>query len=184
MFANKRNIENNGPNAVNNTGDGATFEINYNYTNTPKRLNRTYLYEFCVGFSEVDDSPADYNTERISGIEEKMGYNEIELYKKIFFECDYYIDDVEIILKGIPRRQRILSKISFMYQRFKKFENWENKDELCERVYSTLFEMVENDSNSSEMFLEDAELAIHALMYYAFTKCKLLDPLPKKENGC
>ncbi|MEK5069613.1 hypothetical protein [Sporosarcina sp. FSL K6-1508] len=179
MFANKGNIDSTGNNTINNTGERAQFEINH-YANPQQILNKTYLYGFCVKFSEVEDTAESYDTEIASDIEEKMDYNEIDLYKEIFFECDHYIDDVEAILEEIPRRQRILSKINNKYKRFKKFEKWNDKDELCEWVYNYLYETIENDQSSGDIFLEDAELAIQALMYYSFTKCKLLDPIPKK----
>lgn len=177
MFPKKSNIENHGDSAVNNTGDGAKFEIHH-HNGSQKILNRTYLYDFCVQFSEVEDNNESYSTEVTSDIEEKMDYNEIELYKEIFFECDHYIDDVELILEGIPRRQRILSKINNKYRRLKAFEKWQSKDQICEWVYNYLIETIENDKNAGDIILEDVELAIHALMYYTFTKCKLLDPIP------
>lgn len=181
MFAAKRNIDSTGNDSINSTGDGANFEINH-YTSSVKILNKTYLYGFCVKFSEVEDTTENYDIEIASNIEDKMDYNEITLYKEIFFDCDYYIDDVEAILEEIPRRQRILSKINNKYKRFKMFEKWDNKDELCELVYKDLYRTIENDQSSGDMYLEDAELAIQALMYYSFTKCKLLDPIPKDDR--
>ncbi|RLQ89996.1 hypothetical protein [Falsibacillus albus] len=178
MVGNRRNIDSNGDHTINSTGDGATFEINH-YAGQNKILNRTYLFDFCVQFSELEDASEDYDTELTSDFEGKMDYNEIDLYKEIFFECDHYLDDVESILEGIPRRERILKKINTKYKKLKRFSQWENKDEICEGVYQYLFETIENDNKSKDMYLEDAELAIHALMYYAFTKCKLLDPIPK-----
>jgi phage pi2 protein 07 len=177
MLANKGNIYSDGHGNLNNTGNGNNFKFEY-YFNPIKRLNRTYLYDFCVKFAEIEDGNENYNTAVTSDIEEKMNYNEINLYKEIFLECDHYFDDVELILQEIPNRQRILSKIEFQYKRFKNFDKWKNKDELCEKVYRSLLETIENDQNSSNIIIEDAEIAIHALMYYAFVKCKLLDPVP------
>lgn len=178
MFPKNSNIQNQGANAINNTGNDAKFEFN-NYNGGQKILNRTYLYDFCFKFSEVEDILESYNTEVTSDIEEKMNHNELDLYKDIFLDCDHYIDDVEAILEEIPKRQRILSTINNKYKRLKKFADWQNKDQLCEWVYEFLIETIENDHNSGNIFHEDVELAIHSLMYYAFTKCKLLDPIPQ-----
>ncbi|QDP39447.1 hypothetical protein [Radiobacillus deserti] len=178
MVGNKKNIDSQGDNTINNTGEGARFEINH-YAGQKKILNRTYLFDFCLKFSEVDDVPDGYDADFTSDFEGKMDYNEIDVYKEIFFECDHYLDDVESILEEIPRRQRILSNINTKYKKLKRFGKWDNKDELCEGVYNYLIETIQNDDNSKDIYLEDAELAIHALMYYAFTKCKLLDPIPK-----
>ena len=179
ILGGKGNIDNSGDHGVNNTGDGNEFTINNNYVSKKKGLNRTYLYDFCLEFSLIEDSSENYETEFASDIEEKMNHNEISLYKDIFYQCDHYFDDVELILEEIPKRQKILSTINFKYMRFKTFENYSSKDELCERVYYYLFETIKNDDNSQDIILEDAEFAINALMYYSFVKCKLLDPLPK-----
>ncbi len=178
MVGNKRNIDNLGDNAINNTGDGATFEINH-YNGQNKILNRTYLFEFCMKFSELDDAQEEYDAEVTSDFEGKMNYNEIEVYKEIFFECDHYLDDVELILEEIPRRQRILRNINTRYKKIKGLSQWKSKDQICEGVYEYLLDKIQNDSNSTDIYDEDVELAIHALMYYAFTKCKLLDPIPE-----
>jgi len=182
MDGDNRNIDSSGDGTINNTGDRAKFEIN-NYAGQKKILNRTYLFDFCLKFSEVEDVPDDYETNLTSDFEVKMHYNEIDIYKDIFLECDHYLDDVETILKGITRRQRILSKINTKYKKLKGFGKWESKDELCEGVYNYLIESVQNDNNSTNIYVEDVELAIHALMYYAFTKCKLLDPIPSAAIG-
>jgi hypothetical protein len=182
MFGNKKNIDSTGDNTINNTGDGVNFEIN-NYIGQKKILNRTYLFEFCLKFSEVEDAPEDYDAILTSDFEGKMNYNEIDVYKDIFMDCDHYLDDVETILEGIPRRQRILSNINTKYKKLKAFGQLENKDEICEGVYNYLIEVVQNDNNSSGFFVEDIDLAIHSLMYYAFTKCKLLDPIPNAAIG-
>lgn len=185
MFGNNKknkNIDSTGDNTINNTGDGAKFEIN-NYTGQKRILNRTYLFDFCLKFSEVEDTADSYDGNLTSDFEGKMDYNEIDVYKDIFFECDHYLEDVETILEGIPRRQRILSNINNKYKKLKRFGQWEHKDELCEGVYNYLIEAIQNDNNSELIYVEDAELAIHALMYYAFTKCKLLDPVPIPATG-
>ncbi|MEI3610190.1 hypothetical protein [Pseudogracilibacillus sp. SO10305] len=182
MLGKHRNIDSSGDGTINNTGDGAKFEIN-NYAGQKKVLNRTYLFDFCLKFSVIEDVPESYNGEFTSDYEGKMEYNEIEVYKDIFFECDHYLDDVETILEGIPKRQRILSNINNKYKKIKRFGQWGNKDELCEGVYDYLIDVIQNDNNFKDIYVEDAELAIHALMYYAFTKCKLLDPIPISTTG-
>jgi hypothetical protein len=181
VLGNKGNIESDGDHAINNTGNGNVFEINYNKSSRII-INRTYLYEFCVKFSSIEDI-SEYSIEITSDIEDKMDYNEISVYKELFSECDHYLDDVESILEEIPNRQRILSLINFKYKRLKGLDEWKHKDELCEKVYQYLIHTVGNDQSSSDIILEDAELAIHALMYYAFVKCKLLDPIPKTKIG-
>lgn len=176
MFGSERNIRDSGPRSINNTGDGNTFVVN---PYPPKNLNRTYLYDFCYKFAEIEDPPEPYDTELPSNIQSKMNYNEINAYRQVFFDVDHYYDDVELILEEIPKRERILSSIKGKYDRFKRSTVWGNKDELCDLIYDFLMERVENDESSNGIIWEDVELGIKALMYYAFVKCKLLDPVPK-----
>ncbi|MFJ7698943.1 ABC-three component system protein [Lysinibacillus fusiformis] len=175
MLERNRNIQNPDANSLNNTGDNNNFGDTYIFSQ--KSLNRTYLYDFCAKFIELEDGDIEYSTEVPSDIEEKMDFNEIVIYKDIFIECDYYFDDVEAILREFPRRQRILTNINTKYKKFKGFNVWKTKDELCEQIFDSLSETVANDHNSINIMKEDVEIAIHSLMYYAFVKCKILDPL-------
>ncbi|MGE7916676.1 hypothetical protein [Lysinibacillus xylanilyticus] len=166
----------------NNTGDYPIFgDVTFQLPK-PKTLNRTVLYEFCKQFSEstLPEPTTDEEKKLPSGISEKMQYNEISVYKKVFKSCDIYLDDVEDILNQIPKRESIIRKIERLYDHTKIEKKWDDKDQLCKIVFDTLFESVSNDPQSSHLYDEDAELAIEVLMYYAFTKCKLLDPVPKK----
>ncbi|OES45847.1 hypothetical protein [Domibacillus iocasae] len=178
MVKGKGSIENQGNHNLNNSGDGNTFETHYHYSQ-PKGLNRSYLYDFCMKFAEIEDDLESYSTEFTTGIDEKMNYNEIIFYKDIFLECDHYYDDVDLILAEIPQRTRILSSIKKHYGRMKRYEKWNDKDDLCELVYNCLYAILIADRNSANIIHEDAETAIHSIMYYALVKCKLLDPIPK-----
>lgn len=172
---NKGQIHNEGEAAINNTGDKATITVT-NLQQELKTLNRTYLYDFCNKFIELSDD-AEYSTEFASDIDKKISHNKIDLYRNIFLDCDHYLDDVEDILEDIPRRERIISKINVIYQKTRKFDEWKDEDHLCELVYHKLYNTVANDANSSSIKIEDAETAIHSLMYHAFVKCKLLEPV-------
>lgn len=101
MFANKGNIDSTGNNTINNTGERAQFEINH-YANPQQILNKTYLYGFCVKFSEVEDTAESYDTEIASDIEEKMDYNEIDLYKEIFLN----VTIISMMLKQYWKKYR------------------------------------------------------------------------------
>ncbi len=182
-ITNERSITNRGGRGnINNTGDNPIFgDVTFQLPRQ-KTLNRTVLYEFCKQFSEstLPEPIADEESILPSGINEKMQYNEISVYKKVFTSCDIFLDDVEEILNQIPKREKIVRKIERLYDHTKIEKKWDDKDQLCKIVFDTLLETVSTDPQSSSLFDEDAELAIEALMYYAFTKCKLLDPVPKK----
>ncbi|MBP3950299.1 ABC-three component system protein [Bacillus suaedae] len=172
-------IKNNGHHNLNNTGSDNDFSSTTNnyYSQGLKTLNRSYLYEFCEAFSQVDPAiENDYNTQLTSDITKKMTHNEIDVYRTIFQECDHYYSDVDSILLEIPKRQRIITNINRTYIKKKNFEKWENKDHLCDLVYQSLYQILVNNLGS-DIMEEDATEAIHAIMYYAFIKCKLLDPI-------
>lgn len=173
---NNKNIKNEGDNGINNTGDNAHIGDKI-YFET-KSINRSYLYDFCLKFVEVEDPVNRYSTETPTDIDDKMDYNEIILYKDLFSECDHHYEDVENVLNEIPKRERILSKINNKYKRLKHFTAWQDKDELCEALYCDLIKTIDGSLHSQEIHDEDKELAILSLMYYAFVKCKLLDPIP------
>ena len=177
MYRDERTIRDTGQDSVNNTGDNNTFYINHG---AAKPLNRTLLYDFCEIFSSTV-SDTNYDLVAASDIQEKMDYNEIVAYREIFHEVEHFIDDVATVLDQIPKRELIVASINHLYDRIKRRDQWPDKDGLCDSVYNEMFEMVAADRNSVELYREEAERAIHALMYYAFVKCKILDPVPPQQ---
>lgn len=176
-----RSIESTGDGVINNTGDGVSIGATYHIYHQPKFLNSSILYDFCVEFSKIefelhlDDDPQTPP----SDIEEKITFNEIDVYKDIFQDCEQYYDDVEEILKEVPNRQKIIKNINQKYKKIKKFEEWVDKDQLCQLMFQDLYNILANVQNKNVILEEDANLSIHAIMYYAFVKCKLLDPVPQ-----
>lgn len=173
-----------GRNNINNTGDNPFFGDIYVVPppSNPRKLNRTVLYSFCKQFSETTLPEAIISDSHAlpSEIDNKMNYNEIQYYREVFINCDIYLNDVEEILIQIPKREVIILKIARIYRTKKLQNNWNNKDQLCSFVFEELMEVITNDPLSGQLFNEETELAIEALMYYAFTKCKLLDPVPER----
>lgn len=162
-------------------GHNNTVETHH-HTST-RHLSKTYLYEFCLKFGDTVQVPEKYNIDKQSNYIDKMDYNEIIYYRKKFFESDHYYSDLEEILKQIPKREAILVNINDLYDKFKSLRKWDNKDQLCEMVFEELVNITNKDENFSGMYQEDIFIALYALMYYAFTKCKLLDPVPTSRTG-
>lgn len=166
-------IISNGENTTNN------LEIHQHF---PLTLNRTLLFDFCEKIISIGIGYDEYEITTATNFDDKIQYNEIEIYKEIFYECDYYLEEVELVLEEIPNRQLVLQKINKIYKKEKKFSKENCKDKLCENVYNILFEQVKSDQNSSSLLIEEVEQSLHLIMYYSFTKCKLLDPMPKEEK--
>lgn len=182
VFGDKR-IHINTPNnkGIVSTGKSATNNLHI-HQHVPQTLNRTFLYDFCEKLISSVIGYDEYEITNATNFDDKIHYNEIDLYKDIFYECDYYLEDVEIMLEEIPNRQIILQKINWIYKKEKKFSVWNCKDQLCENVYMKLFEQIQTDQKSQHLIIEEVELSLHLLMYYSFTKCKLLDPIPEEEQ--
>lgn len=156
-----------------NTGD--TY-----YINSPTMLNRTRLYDFCKAFSEIDglDEP-DYSIDLPSDISEKINYNELKEFKEVFLDVSHTLEDVETVLSEIPKRGNVIRKIKGVYLNFKIEKNYKNKDNLCRLVFNELLQIVNTSIDKNELYMEDTYFAIQSLMYYAFTKCQILDKVPK-----
>ncbi len=184
MGKSRSSIQNEGNRNTNISGDGNTLDqrtiVNVSYES--RFLPRTLLFEFCDKFSKIE-VPGDVdNPKKPSEYVAKMEYNSIEVYRSIFLEVDHYYDDIEDILLEIVRRDRILSNINKTYTKYKGFHKGVDNDQICELVYDYLLQQTLNDVSFSGMFIEDTQEAIYALMYYAFTKCRLLDPVPDKQT--
>lgn len=172
----KRNVslENSDNNKV-STGD---IE-NYYDIHPNMMLNKTRLYEFCKHFSELDeyDEP-EYNTDLPSDITDKINYNQLNEFKEVFESVTHTLEDTENILSNIPRRNSIVRRIKGIYIQHKIENANATKDKLCMLVFNDLLKTIHNSEGSDNLFLEDTYFAIQALMYYAFTKCQILERVP------
>ncbi|GEL76564.1 ABC-three component system protein [Tenuibacillus multivorans] len=172
-------IKNQGDDNFNNSGNNNDFrKYEKHYHNQPRSLNRSYLFDFCIEFSKKDLSPEnEYDISITSNIEDKMDFNDLDLFKDFFIGCSHYIEDVETILEDIPNRELLIKNINSIYKNTKKFKQWDDKDHLCHLVFESLYEKLSTNVRSYDMIEEEAVEAIYAIMYYAFTKCKILDPI-------
>lgn len=176
---------------INNTGDRNAFVNCDTYIDLKsferKPLNRTALFTFCDYFSNLDSlEDNDIPLTNPSKFAEKMNYNELVRYKQTFEDCDIYYNEVEIVLSQFSRREKIPNTINKVYNRILDTHPNFISDEICSAIAKELLGIISNDDRSlnSELELdrEDFELAIDALMYYTFTKCKILKPVPKTTN--
>lgn len=175
-FGGNNNINVTGNNNI--IGDGNTY-VEQLVLDEPRFLNKTVLFQFCDIFSSQEFSESsDLELEIPSKFDEKMSYNDLNTYKIIFKECDIYYDDVENILTQFPKREKIIKKINRIYLNIITEENRLSSDSICQKISLRLIEVISQDTRSSPLEIEDVELAIEALMYYTFTKCKILKRVP------
>lgn len=157
-----------------NTGD-----TNYYYSNTPPKLNRSRLYEFCKEFVEIEGlEESAYSLVLPSDIADKIEYNELKEYKEIFIDVSHTLEDVDRTLSQIPKRGNIIRRIKSIYLNFQIEKNEVSKNELCRLVFDELFQIIDYSNDENKLYVEDTSFAIQSLMYHAFTKCQILDRVP------
>ncbi|WP_313893896.1 hypothetical protein [Psychrobacillus sp.] len=151
-----------------------------------KKLNRSKLFQFCINFSErIEEEPSENTNLSPSEFDEKMEYNKMGYYKTIFRDCDHYLDDVQTVLNSIPKKHLIISRINYKYLEFKSnYIIFEDTDLICREIEDYLKIQADNSYSPQDIILDDEEIifAIQALMYYTFTRCKILEPVPEEEN--
>ncbi|MBL1228280.1 hypothetical protein IW492_03410 [Enterococcus sp. BWB1-3] len=137
------------------------------------------IYNVCKVISEIEfEAIEKYSIEKNSEWNAKIAYNEIQSYKTIFQDQYLSYDKVEQALKTIPKRDLIIQNIRTIYQK-EKVKN-DNKDEVLNQVFEELSNLVVTSGIScgNELYEEEKNDAIYSVMFYTFTKCQLLEPLP------
>ncbi len=171
---NSKSIQSNGNGNLNNTGYIGQVHLH----TVPKTLNRSYLFDICEKISRLPEAEEEYKLSIPSGIIEKMEYHELVIYRAKFESTDHLLGDVEGILKEFLKPSSIINTVHFIYLEHREAAQWTNKDSLCKLVFEDLKIRLSKDRNAEDFWVEEAEHALYALMYYCFTKCKLLDPIP------
>lgn len=165
--------------------NGNENTITYNHTEftfgsgAKATASVSLIYEVCKLISETDfEITEEYSIKKNSEWEEKISYNEIEIYKVIFQDQYYSYDKVGMALKQIPKRDLLVRNVRTIYQKQKLKSA--NNDEILEKVFNELSHLVITSGikNGHELYEEEKNDAIYSVMFYAFTKCQLLEPVP------
>ncbi|MBT2261405.1 hypothetical protein [Bacillus safensis] len=171
----------NGTSIVGNENKLTTVNIG---SQTPKILKRSAIFDVCKIIAELDiDYDDEYSIQNNSDWMEKFEHNKVKVYVEIFDNYSDGYDEVSKVLNGYLKKSIMVKKIRTVYLEVEKVREEEkfDGDYVINQVFNRIKEEVCYSALISESDLLDEEVdeAIYLIMFYAFTKCKLLKPVPK-----
>lgn len=153
---------------------------------TPKILKRSILFDICKTIAELDIVYDDeYSIQQNSDWMEKFEYNKVDLYVEIFDVYSDGYDEVSKVLQGYLKKTIMVKKIRTVYLEIEKIREKEDFD--GDYVVKQVFERLKQEIcysawiSESDLLDEEVDAAIYMVMFYTFTKCKLLKPVPKDD---
>ena len=169
-------ISGNGNSVVNINGNNNIFNIGLN-------LKQSLLYDLCkelyykIDFKEVER--IEYKLQN-SDWEEKLKYNKIEeYYKERFTEISYSFDNIEEVLNSLENQDAFIKWLNLKYRKLcTKYKN-KPKEEILIILNEKLEELLINMKKNDNISIEELSMHIDAIIFYAFTKCKVLEPIKK-----
>ncbi|MFD1040340.1 hypothetical protein ACFQ3N_18350 [Virgibacillus byunsanensis] len=171
----------NGTSIVGNKNSLTTFNFS---SHTPKILKRSAVFDVCKIIAELDiDYDDEYSIQNNSDWMEKFEYNKVDLYVEVFDNYSDGYDEVSKVLHGYLKKTIMVKKIRTVYLEIERVREKEKLDGdfVIKQVFDRLKEEVWYNAsiNESDILDEEVDAAIYMIMFYAFTKCKLLKPVPK-----
>lgn len=159
--------------------------INFS-SRTPKILKRSAIFDVCKIIAELDiDYDDEYSIQKNSDWMEKFEYNKVDLYVKIFDNYSDGYDEVSKVLQSYLKKTIMVKKIRTVYLEVEEVREKEQLDGdfVIKQVFERLKEEVCYSAliSESDLLDEEVDAAIYMIMFYAFTKCKLLKPVPKDD---
>lgn len=156
------------------SGDNNTIE--HHVYNGNMSINRTVLAELCEIIASSDTPQGKYSIKKNSDWIRKLEGNNVKRYTDIFENyCDAY-DDIENILGDqYESREKMVRKINHVYTDL-ILQNPEldgKGDRILSEVFKKLKELV--NESGTEAFEEEIDKSLIVMMFYVFTKCKLLE---------
>ncbi|ARF68060.1 hypothetical protein B7C51_09795 [Paenibacillus larvae subsp. pulvifaciens] len=166
-------------------GDGNIINsVNFD-SHTPKVLSRSLIFSICKTIAEMEiEYDDDYSIQQNSDWMEKFEYNNVNLYVDIFDNYSDGYDEVSKVLQGHLKKSSMIMKIRTVYL---KVDNAKPEGSNGDYVISKIFDILKEEVCCQELLQpvglndEDVDAAIYLIMFYAFTKCKILEPVPKDD---
>ncbi|MFS1133376.1 hypothetical protein [Enterococcus hirae] len=164
-------------------GDGNSI-VNINFgPKTPKILSRSLISNICKTIGDMEiDYENEYSIQQNSDWMEKFEYNGVNLYIDVFDNYSDGYDEVSKILQGHLKRTTMIMKIRTIYLKIEHSKpDEEDGDYIISRIFDILKEEVccQELINPVGLIDEDVDAAIYLIMFYVFTKCKILKIVPK-----
>ncbi|MED4592291.1 MULTISPECIES: hypothetical protein [Bacillus] len=180
-FSNSARSGDNGTSIVGNENKLTTVNLG---SQTPKILKRSVIFDVCKIIAELDiDYDDEYSIHNNSDWMEKFEHNKVKAYVEIFDNYSDGYDEVSKVLHGYLKKSIMVKKIRTVYLEVEKVREDEklDGDYVINQVFRRIKEEVWYNAliNESDLIDEEVDEAIYLIMFYAFTKCKLLKPVPK-----
>lgn len=173
-----------GDNGTSIVGDNNTLRTINIGGQAPRILNRSAIFDVCKIIAELDiEYDDEYSIQTNSDWMDKFDYNKVELYVEIFDNYSDRYDEVSKVLHSYLKKAIMVKKIRAVYLEVEDVRKQENLDGdyVVKQVYLRLKEEVCYSAliSGCDLLDEEVDEAIYLIMFYAFTKCKLLKPVPK-----
>ena len=156
-----------------------------------RKVNQSILYEVCVDFLKASNQNSlkaseEYSTQHNSDWFEKLEYNKVDELRELL---DYYgvmnLKEVQLVLDKLDSPDELVMFIHSKYKEVKVKNKEKTKDEMLLILYDILYDILKKSQDNSEdkyiLYDEEINKYVYSLIFYCFTKCKVLDPIPKKE---
>ncbi|WP_407371123.1 hypothetical protein [Carnobacterium sp.] len=152
------------------------------YISPVRQPKRAFIYDICKIIVEKNfDGSVEYSISDNVNWSLKIEYNEIVKYKMLFDEYSFAREDIEGLLDGYESRTILIRSFKRLYvDSVCDFPDKSNDDRL-DWIFKELCKAVDEASDPmASMYIEERDQAILQLMFYAFTKCQILEKPPKK----
>lgn len=175
-----------GDNGVSIVGSGNKV-INISFEDkTKKTLSRSVLFDICKVIAELDiEYEEEYSIQGNSDWIDKFEYNEVKAFIDVFDNYSDGYNEVSKVLQGYLKKHLMVKKIRAVYLEVEELREKENLngDHVLKQVFERLKEEVCYSALviENELLDEEVDQAIYLSMFYTFTKCKLLKPIPEVE---
>ncbi|UYT10393.1 hypothetical protein [Lactococcus garvieae] len=174
-----------GDGGISGVGETVSIVQNNFSSDIPRILKRSVIFDICQIIAESDiNYDDDYSIQHNSDWMEKLSYNNVEVYVDIFDNYSDGYKEISDILQHYIHTTKMVKKIRTVYLEHRGYDDNINGDQIIKEVFECLKEEICDRSQLTGLDLVDEEVdeAIYLIMFYAFTKCKLLKPVPVGSN--
>lgn len=161
-----------------NGHNNAITENFYNY----KTITPSDIYEVCEildgNLSDSDSLEYSLNPDWLY----KMEYNSLCLYKEKFEEYCMFYESVETVFRSSTfNGTRLLRRINTIYIEIATTDDQLNSDQIIQHIINNLREIVKDSYENTTLTSEHIEDVIISVVFFAFTRCKILKKPPRIE---
>ncbi|MCK1987872.1 hypothetical protein MPH48_07075 [Lysinibacillus fusiformis] len=152
-------------------------------TFSPKTVTPSDIHKVCEILDGNLSENTDFTFTKNPDWVEKMNYNSLYRYRSTFEEyCMFYESVEEVFTSTAIDGNRLLRVINNIYKD-ELIDNPDlNSDKIVRNTINSLRIIVENSYKSTSMTSEHIEDVIISVVFFAFTRCKILEKPPENNN--